>query len=248
MAMSETTPSLTIRHTQPRDIPGIVALCQRVYPDTPPWRPDQLHSHLRVFPEGQFVAVEDVEQRVVGMGACCIVNWDHYHMLDSWETFTADGMFTNHDPIQGRTLYGAEIIVDPEIQGHGIGSRLWGAHRALAERWGLLRIRGGGRLRDYHTYADQLTAADYVLQVVQGLLWDRTLSIWLHEGCHVLAVVPHYLSDDPETLGYAAVTEWLNPQVVQPEHYASRPTDYLHPSAQAPAPDRPASEKGPASG
>ena len=26
------------------------------------WRPDQLHSHLQVFPEGQFVAVEGAEQ------------------------------------------------------------------------------------------------------------------------------------------------------------------------------------------
>jgi hypothetical protein len=166
-------------------------------------------------------------------------------MLDSWETFTADGMFTNHDPIQGGTLYGAEIIVDPKLQGHGIGSRLWGTHRALAERWGLRRIRGGGRLRDYHTYADQLTAADYVLQVVQGLLWDRTLSVWLHEGCHVLAVVPHYLSDDPETLGCAAVTEWLNPHVVQPEHYAGRPATYLHPLAQTSAIDQPPGGRGP---
>jgi ribosomal protein S18 acetylase RimI-like enzyme len=242
---SETSPQLSIRHTQPRDVAGIVALCQRVYPDTPPWRPEQLHSHLRVFPEGQFVAVEGPEERVVGMGASCIVRWDHYHLLDSWETFTANGMFTNHDPIQGHTLYGAEIIVDPALQGHGIGSRLWGAKRALAERWGLWRIRGGGRLRDYHTYADQLTAADYVLQVVQGLLWDRTLSVWLHEGCHVLAVVPHYLNDDPETLGYAAVTEWLNLQVVQPEHYAGRPTDYLHPAVKTPALGQPSGGRSP---
>ena len=108
--------------------------------------------------------------------------------------------------------------------------------RALAEHWQLLRVRGGARLRDYHTYADQLRAADYVLQVVQGMLWDRTLSVWLHEGCHVLAVVPHYLEDDPETLGYAAVIEWLNPQVVQPEHYAARPTQYLHPDVRPPSP------------
>jgi ribosomal protein S18 acetylase RimI-like enzyme len=243
--MTEANPAISIRHTQPRDIEGIVELCLRVYPDTPPWQPEQLHSHLRVFPEGQFVAVVGPEQRVVGMAACCIVDWDHYHMLDSWETFTADGMFTNHDPIHGRTLYGAEIIVDPEIQGHGIGSRLWKAHQTLVESWQLLRIRGGGRLRDYHTYADQMTAADYVLQVVQGLMWDRTLSVWLHEGCHVLAVVPHYLKDDPETLGYAAVTEWLNPQVVQPEHYAGRPTQYLHPDVKRSVLDQPASGKGP---
>jgi ribosomal protein S18 acetylase RimI-like enzyme len=243
--MTESSPHIGIRHTEPRDVAGIVELCERVYPDTPPWRPDQLYSHLRVFPEGQFVAVQGPTERVVGMGASCIVFWDHYHLLDSWETFTADGMFTNHDPVQGHTLYGAEIIVDPALQGHGIGSGLWGAQRALAERWGLWRVRGGGRLRDYHTYADQMTAADYVLQVVQGLLWDRTLSVWLHEGCHVLAVVPHYLNDDPETLGYAAVTEWLNPQVVPPAPAAGRPPTYVHPAAQTLAPGPSARARGP---
>ena len=85
-----------------------------------------------------------------------------------------------------KAIFGAEIIVDPAFQGHGIGSGLWRAHRAIAEHWQLWRTRGGARLCDYHTYADQMTAADYVLQVVQGLLWDRTLSVWLHEGCHVL--------------------------------------------------------------
>jgi hypothetical protein len=64
----------------------------------------------------------------------------------------------------------------------------------------------------------------------------------------VLAVVPHYLTDDPETLGYAAVTEWLNPQAVRPEHYAARPTTYLHPAVQAPAPGEPASVRGPGAG
>jgi hypothetical protein len=47
---------------------------------------------------------------------------------------------------------------------------------------------------------------------------------------------PLSLNDDPETLGYAAVIEWLNLQVVQIEHYAGRPTDYLHSSVQTPAP------------
>jgi ribosomal protein S18 acetylase RimI-like enzyme len=243
---TEASPQISIRHTQPRDVAGIVELCQRVYPDTPPWRPDQLQSHLRIFPEGQFVAVVGPTEQVVGMGASCIVRWDHYHMLDSWETFTADGMFTNHDPLDGRTLYGAEIIVDPALQGHGIGGHLFGAFRTLAEGWPLLRIRGGGRLRDYHTFADQLTAADYVIQVVQGLLWDRTLSVWLHEGCHVLAVVPHYLTDDPETLGYAAVTEWLNPQLAQPEHAAGRPTTYMHPPTPTSTHDQTIRGAGPA--
>jgi hypothetical protein len=59
------------------------------------------------------------------------------HLLDNWETCTADGMFTNRDPVQGHRPYGAEIVVDPALQSHDIGSHLWWAQRALAERWQL---------------------------------------------------------------------------------------------------------------
>ena len=59
------------------------------------------------------------------MSASLIVDWEDYKMLDSWEQFTADGMFTNHDPQRGRTLYGAEVIVDPTQQHHGIGDKIY---------------------------------------------------------------------------------------------------------------------------
>jgi ribosomal protein S18 acetylase RimI-like enzyme len=226
--MTDAIPQLQVRNTQPRDFAGIADLCRRVYPDTPPWTPEQLNSHLRVFPQGQFVAMMGLEERVVGMAASCIVRWDHYHMLDDWETFTANGMFTNYDPEGGHTLYGAEAIVDPTLQGHGIGRHLYAARRAPVEQLRLWWIRAGARLRDYHTYTKQMTPAEYVIRVVHGLLHDRTLSFQLHERFHVLAVVPHYLSDDPESLGYAAVIEWLNLQVMPPEHYADRPTQFLH--------------------
>lgn len=68
---------------------------------------------------------------------------------------------------------------------------------------------------------------EYVTEVVGGVRHDPTLSFQLQEGFHVLAVVPHYLSDGPESLGYAAVIEWLNPQVIEPEHFAERPTRFL---------------------
>ena len=217
-----------MRSTEPRDFDRIADLCRRVYPDTKPWTPAQLGSHLRLFPRGQFVAIDRQEDRVVGMCASLVVLWDHYDMLDCWEDFTADGMFTNHDPQHGRTLYGAEVIVDPTLQGHGIGGKLYAARRELAERLGLLRIRGGARLRSYHHYARRMSATDYVIKVVHGVIDDQTLSFQLHEGFHVLAIVPHYLSDDPDSLGYAALIEWLNPLLVEPHHSAGRPTQFLH--------------------
>ena len=150
-----------VRQTERRDFEQIADLCRRVYPADTPWTAEQLGSHLRVFPERQTVAIDREADRVVGMCASLVVRWDHYDMLDSWEDFTARGMFTNHDPARGRTLYGAEIIVDPTLQGHGIGGKLYGARRDLVERLGLLRIRGGARLRSYHRYASRMSAAEH---------------------------------------------------------------------------------------
>lgn len=219
--------AVRVRNTTPSDYAAIGDLCRRIYPETPPWTPEQLGSHGRLFPEGQFVALLD--DRVVGMCASLVVHWDDYDTLDSWERFTNDGMFTNHDPVHGHTLYAAEAIVDPTIQHHGIGGALYAARRELVEGLGLRRIRGGGRLRGYHTYADRMDAATYVAEVVHGRLSDATLSFQLHEHFHVITVVPHYLQDDPESLGWAAVIEWLNPLQIRPEHVVDRPTTHLHP-------------------
>jgi ribosomal protein S18 acetylase RimI-like enzyme len=226
-SMTDQNEPVSVRNTAPRDFAGITELCRRIYPDTPPWNAEQLSSHLRLFPDGQFVAVHGPEERIVGMAASLIVDWDHYNMLENWEQFTADGMFTNHDPKNGQTLYGAEVIVDPRLQHHGIGDKLYRCRRGLTESLNLLRIRAGSRLRGYHTCARQLKPEEYVTEVVEGVEYDPTLSFQLKEGFHVLAVVPHYLSDDPESLGYAAVIEWLNPELIRPEHVVGRPTRFL---------------------
>ena len=226
-------PELRVRNTQPCDFDGIGDLCRCVYPETSPWSREQLASDVSVFPDGQFVAVIGDDERVVGMSSSLIVCWEHYDMFDNWEEFTANGMLTNNDPVNGRTLYGVEAIVDPTMQGHGIGHKLLQAQKSLVEAKGLERMRGGARLRDYHRYAGQMTPADYVIAVVHGQILDHTLTFHLHEGYHVLAVIPHYLSDDSETLGWAALVEWLNPATTKPHHYEKRPTRFLHRDVRA---------------
>jgi ribosomal protein S18 acetylase RimI-like enzyme len=211
-----------VREVETRDFPGIIALCERTYPGSAPWSVEQLTRHREIFPEGQLVAV-DRGQEVVGYAASLIVYWDDYAMDASWRDFTDRGMFTNHDPVLGRTLYGAEVMVHPEIRGSGVGGKLYDARRALAERLGLLRIRAGARLRNYHKFAAQMTAAEYVQRVVRGSVRDPTLSFQLNRGFHVLAVVEHYLRHDPESLGWAAVIEWINPAVATAAELAAVP-------------------------
>lgn len=213
--------SLRVRQTTPDDFGAIQDLCRRVYPTVPPWGGEQLASHIRVFPEGQFTAEEVSTGRLVGMAAGLIILWNDYEFDVTWRDMTARGMFTNHNP-SGRTYYGAEIMVDPETRGMGVGKAIYAARRKLVERLGLLRIRAGARLRDYHRHAGEMTAEEYVRRIIRGELVDRTLSFQLHRDFHVLAVVGGYLGNDPESLGYAAVIEWINEQVAAPEDYAAR--------------------------
>jgi len=227
---------VAVRRTEERDFPAIIAICRRVYPTHPPYSEEQLASHVAVFPEGQLTAVETAEgaaegaadgaadgagadrERVVGMAASLIVRWDDYDIDLRWRDFTAGGTFTNHDP-SGRTLYGAEVMVDPEVQGGGAGSALYVARDELLRDFGLLRIRAGARLRSYHAWAGRLTPEEYVQRVVRGELRDPTLTFQLHRGFRVVAVVSGYLGNDPESLGYAAVIEKLNPELATPEDY-----------------------------
>lgn len=209
-----------VRNPSPADFAAMMDLCGRVYPEAKPWTEAQLASHLEVFPEGQLVVEEIASGRIVGMASSLIVRWDDYDFHADWREWTDGGLFTNHDPEQGRTLYGAEVMADPALQRRGIGKRLYAARRTLVRRLGLIRIRAGARLRGYHRHAEKLSPAAYVEKVVTGELRDPTLSFQLREGFEVVAVVPSYLRNDSESLGHAVVIEWLNPDLADGEEVA----------------------------
>lgn len=225
--MSRPPSTVIVRHTQPADFPAIIAMCREVYPHSLPWNEEQLASHLRIFPEGQFVAVEETSQVLAGMAASLVVFWDDYEMKANWRDFTDHGMFTNHDPSNGRTLYGAEVMVRPSMQGRGVGSKIYAARRELVERLGLLRIRAGARLRGYHCYAGRMGPEEYVMAVLHGEISDPTLSFQLKHGFHVIGVVSGYLRHDPESLGHAAIIEWINAKVAKPEDYRDRAPRFM---------------------
>jgi GNAT superfamily N-acetyltransferase len=228
------SPPVQVRAMRATDFASVRALCAAVYPSTPSWTEGQLASHLRVFPEGQLVATRADTGELAGMAASLIVPWDDYGLGATWRDFTGGGMFTTHDPVRGRTLYGAEVMVHPALQGQGVGKQLYEARRALARRLGLLRIRAGARLRDFHRLVGQLTVEEYVEAVIRGSLGDRTLSFQLGQGFQVIGVVSGYLAHDPESLGYAAVIEWVNTAVAALTGY--RPPTW--PPVDGPPPPR----------
>jgi GNAT superfamily N-acetyltransferase len=211
--------AFVLRNMEPGDFAAVGALSLKIYPEALPWGPDQLASHVRHFPEGQFVVLESASQRLAGYAATLIVFWDDYDMDANWRDFTDNGLFTNHDPEAGRTLYAADIMVDPDFQGCGVGKLIYAAREKLMRERSLLRIRAGARLQGFHRYHTEMSVEDYVKRVVSGKIADPTLTFQLKRGFKVIGVVHAYMRNDPKSLGYAAVIEYLNTDIATPDDY-----------------------------
>jgi GNAT superfamily N-acetyltransferase len=207
-----------LRQMKSDDFDGVARLSRTIYPDAVAWDGNQLSSHLELFPEGQFIVEDTSSGLVVGYAASLIVAWSDYDMTANWRDFTDNGLFTNHDP-EGRTLYAADVMVDPTVQGKGIGKLIYEGREALMRDRGLLRIRAGARLQGFHRFHPDMSVEDYVRRVVDGRLSDATLSFQLKRGFKVLGVVRAYMRHDPMSLGYAAVIEFINNAVATPEEF-----------------------------
>lgn len=227
--MSRKHASVTVRPLVPADMAQVIEMGRRIYPHDAPYTQEHFNAHLSVFPHGQLVAVDDRTGYVVGYAASLIVRWDEYEVTGNWDSFTDGGYFGNHDPVHGRTLYGADIMVHPDIRGRGVGGAIYKARFDLCRQLKLLRIRAGARLRGYGQYHNALTPREYVMLVIRGDLHDPTLSFQLKHGFRVMAVVDHYLHADPESGGYAALIEWINHQVARRPDYAHRPREFGRP-------------------
>jgi GNAT superfamily N-acetyltransferase len=202
-------PKFRVRQTALADIEAIIGVCEAAYPGSWPWYPSQLASAIESFPRGQLVAVDDSGQ-VVGMAACLVIRWADYGLDARWGELTDHGHLGNHDPIHGDTLYGAEIMVHPALQGQGVGRLLYAARLELLRELGLRYIRAGARLAGlarFRAEHPEISVPEYVERVIRGEVRDPTLSFQLKWGFRVIGITPRYFSDR-ESLGYAAVIEY----------------------------------------
>jgi GNAT superfamily N-acetyltransferase len=207
---AEPDPALRVRLTRPEDIPALIALSRRVYPEGGAWLTKELRAHQAAFPEGQLVVVDRADDRPLGMVVSLVVDSNRWPPDASWGAVTDEGRLTTHDP-DGDTLYGAGLAVDPEARGRGAARLLYQAREALLERMGLQRIRAGARIPGYGRAARRMSPDRYVDEVIAGSRSDPTLSFQLHMGFRVVAVARDYLPGDRDSRGHAAVVEWLPP-------------------------------------
>ncbi|MED3561529.1 GNAT family N-acetyltransferase [Bacillus xiapuensis] len=198
---------IIIRNIRVEDIDAIIALGKVCFPNMDPWTREQLLSHIRIFPEGQFCV--EYEDKIVGSCSSLIVNFDEYDDQHTWDVITDNGYITNHDP-DGFNLYGIEVMVDPEYRRMKLGHRLYEARKDLAVRLNLKSIIIGGRIPNYHKYKDEMTAREYVAAVEKHSIYDPVLSFQLLQGFTIKRINTKYLPDDKASDSMATLMEWNN--------------------------------------
>lgn len=204
---------LTIRNATPRDVPDICDLTSRVY------RGSGMHGYshgavrgqINHFPQGQFVVL--VDDKVVGYCATFRIREKYALRQHSWVEITGNGYASRHDP-KGEWLYGMEVCVDPDYRGYRLGNRLYNERKKLCVSLGLKGIVFGGRLPSLARRLKKFGSIEnYLEQVVGKQKRDPVLSFQLHNGFEVLGVLPNYLPEDRESLGYGVHLVWRNPKV-----------------------------------
>lgn len=198
---------MIIRNMQVKDIPEIIGLQGKCFPGMDPWKKEHLESHLSIFPEGQFVAEYDGE--IIGSCSSLIINFDEYDDRHTWADVTDNGYITNHNP-DGYNLYGIEVMVHPEYRRMKIGHRLYEERKELVRALNLKSIIIGGRIPNYHKYADQMSPREYVNEVSLHIIYDPVLSFQLLNGFSLMRINPNYLPDDMQSNKYATLMEWNN--------------------------------------
>lgn len=204
-----------LRLVEPGDYGPIIDICRRVYPSETPYTEQELDDHRQVFPQGQFAAYEVHSLALAGVHFTLRLRMSDFHVDDPWDVLTAGGSFLDHNPT-GPTLYGADIMVHPDHQHHGIAHALTDAARFLVQRERLWRMVGASRLPGYARWRQEMAIQQYVDAVIDGNLFDPVLSIHLRDGWTGVRPIHGYLQHDEDSAGWAEVIQWVNPECPPP--------------------------------
>lgn len=207
--------SLIVRALRPEDYDAVVSLQLKCFPGMKPWSKGQIESQLAIFPEGQ-ICVEYIGN-LVASSSSLILDFQLYSEYHGWAEIADSGFIRNHTPT-GNTLYGIEIMVDPEYRGLRLARRLYDARKKLAKNKNLMRIVLGGRIPGYSHHAAEMSAREYVDKVINKVLIDPVLTTQLSNGFVLKRLLPNYLTSDAHSKGYATFLEWNNLDYVPDPH------------------------------
>ena len=201
---------IEIGHLKSEDYEELLSAMKASYPNWTGtyWTLETIKKLIAKFPEGQIVIKAD--GIVVGCALSIIVNYNRFGDMHTYQQITGNYTFNTHDPVKGDVLYGIEIFIHPDYRGLRLGRRLYDARKELCEQLNLRAIVFGGRIPEYHKYADKLSPKEYIHKVRHKEIYDPVLSFQLSNDFHVKKVLNNYMPEDAQSKEYATLLQWDN--------------------------------------
>lgn len=175
--------------------------------DNPYWEEHHVATLLEKFPEGQVVI--KVDGKIAGSALSIVIDSEELDEHHSYREAMGNYTFDTHRD-DGDILYGVDVFVKPEFRGLRLGRRLYDYRKDLCERLNLRSIIFGGRIPNFHKYADQLSPKEYIGKVKHKEIHDPVLNFQLSNDFRPVKVLKGYLEDDHGSGEYAVLLRWDN--------------------------------------
>ena len=171
------------------------------------WREEQIKTLIERFPEGQVVI--KINGQLAGSALSLIVDSEQFDDHHTYKEITADYTFDTHDT-EGDILYGIDVFIKPEFRGLRLGRRLYDYRKELCERLNLKGIAFGGRIPNYHKFADEISPKEYIERVRRKEIHDPVLNFQISNDFHPSRILRGYLEGDEASNEVAVLMEWDN--------------------------------------
>ena len=136
-----------------------------------------------------------VDDKIVGCALSIILDYDKVKNDHTYAQVTGKETFNTHNP-EGNILYGIEVFIHPGYRGLRLARRMYEYRKELCETLNLKAIMFGGRIPNYHKYADKMRPKEYIARVRQREIYDPVLTFQLSNDFHVRKVMTNYLPND----------------------------------------------------
>lgn len=200
-----------LRQATLADIPEMVEVELSAWDNgTPPATAEQFAARLEAWPGGQFVA--QLDGKITGLvNFMLIKGFDVKNPTSTWNEITNNGYSLGAHQPDGDIIFGINMSCRPDAPPK-TGATLLFRMGQLAILHGYKYCLAGGRMPEYHKYADQYTPEEYLwAKGEDGRYLDPEIRFYRRVRLvDISRVIPNYM-EDPGSLNYGYLLCWKNP-------------------------------------
>lgn len=171
------------------------------------WKEKHIRALVEKFPEGQVII--KVNGQLAGCALSIILDYNQFDDHHTYQDITGNFTFSTHTN-RGDVLYGIDVFIKSDYRGLRLGRRLYDYRKELTEKLNLRGIAFGGRIPNYHKYADKMSPKEYLEKVKRKEIHDPVLNFQMSNDFHPSKILKGYLEGDKASNEFAVLLEWDN--------------------------------------